>query len=222
MSGGRSPPTVCLDEVGQLAKQRRLRPGPHDLLDDLSALEDGQGRDVQDPVLLRRDRVVVHVQLDDVDLVSVLAGDLLENRRDLAARTAPLGPVVHDDGLLALENLVLEGRVGYCSGCAHGAVFLSISWWPLVARSAVPRPPQVSWSARSASHRSASRAAAQPVPAAVTAWRAGWSTTSPAANTPSIAVRVDGWSTSRYPSGSVGSCPVNSSLCGSWPMATKM
>src|SRR5215470_9886466 len=53
---------------------------------------------------------------------------------------------------------------------------------------------QVSWLA---SQRSASSAAAQPVPAAVTACRYVRSTTSPAAKTPSMAVRVDGWSTSR-------------------------
>src|SRR5215218_2823821 len=42
------------------------------------------------------------------------------------------------------------------------------------------------------SQRSASMAAAHPVPAAVTACRYVWSTTSPAANTPSTLVAVDG------------------------------
>src|SRR3954467_8578429 len=42
-----------------------------------------------------------------------------------------------------------------------------------------------------ASHRSASSAAMQPIPAAVTACRYVWSTTSPAANTPSTFVAVD-------------------------------
>ncbi len=43
----------------------------------------------------------------------------------------------------------------------------------------------------SASHLSASRAAAQPVPAAVMAWRYFWSCTSPAAKIPSILVSWD-------------------------------
>ena len=43
----------------------------------------------------------------------------------------------------------------------------------------------------SASQRSASIAAMQPVPAAVIAWRYTWSCTSPAANTPSTDVRVE-------------------------------
>ena len=54
------------------------------------------------------------------------------------------------------------------------------------------------WSAtceRSASsHRSASMAAIQPVPAAVTAWRYTWSWASPHAKTPGMLVAVDpGW-----------------------------
>ena len=45
-------------------------------------------------------------------------------------------------------------------------------------------------SACSSNHRSASMAAMQPVPAAVTAWRYRWSATSPAAKTPSTVVAV--------------------------------
>ena len=39
---------------------------------------------------------------------------LLEHRRELAARAAPLGPEVDDDGQLvrALDDVALEGRVG--------------------------------------------------------------------------------------------------------------
>src|SRR5205814_5747233 len=43
----------------------------------------------------------------------------------------------------------------------------------------------------SSSQRSASMAARQPSPAAVTAWRYTWSRTSPAANTPGMLVIVD-------------------------------
>ena len=54
------------------------------------------------------------------------------------------------------------------------------------AVSAVP-----AWPSCSASQRSASSAPMQPIPAAVIAWRYVWSTTSPAANTPSMFVRVE-------------------------------
>jgi hypothetical protein len=54
------------------------------------------------------------------------------------------------------------------------------------AASAVAR-----WPSRAASQRSASSAAMQPIPAAVTAWRYVWSTTSPPAKTPSTLVSVE-------------------------------
>src|SRR5216683_6270909 len=83
------------------------------------------------------------------------------------------------------------------------------------------------------SQRSASIEAMHPVPAAVTAWRYMWSTTSPAANTPSTLVRVsygDAGSQSAlrfvpatmYPAGSSSSLPWNSELLGVCPIATKM
>src|SRR6202020_1254631 len=74
-------------------------------------------------------------------------------------------------------------------------------------------------SACSASQRSASIAAGQPLPAAVMACRYTWSTTSRQAKTPSIAVLVDRPLTSRDPSWVMGSWPTNSSLRGEWPIA---
>src|ERR1700730_1073121 len=148
-----------LDEVGDLAEQGGLRLGPDHLLDDLATGEDVQGRDEHDPVLLRRLRVLFDVELDHVDLVGVLLGDLLKHRGDLAARSTPLRPVVHDDRLLVLQYIDLEAVIGHDLGCAHGGCFLSSL---RVVRF------RDSWSV---SQRSASRAAAQPVPAAVTAWR---------------------------------------------------
>ena len=75
-------PRTGSDEVRELAEQGRLRPGADDLLHDLASLEHAQRGDVHDPVPLGGDRILVDVQLDHVDLVGVLAGDLLENRRD--------------------------------------------------------------------------------------------------------------------------------------------
>src|SRR6266567_7483147 len=114
------------DELGQLAQQRGLRLRADDLLDDLSAGEHAERRDIHDPVSLRDHRVLVDVQLDDVDLVGVLPGDFLQNRRDLPTGTAPLGPVVHDDWLLVLQYIELEALVGHLLGCAHNAHFLSL------------------------------------------------------------------------------------------------
>ena len=41
----------------------------------------------------------------------VLRGDLLEDGSDHLARTAPLSPVVHEDGFRGTENLGFEGLV---------------------------------------------------------------------------------------------------------------
>src|SRR5690606_2200880 len=93
--------------------ERGLRLGAHDLLDDLTVLVDVHRRDLHDAVLLRHLRVLVDVELDDVDLVAVLLGDLLEDRRDHAARAAPLGPEVHEHGLVVLQDFRLEVGVGH-------------------------------------------------------------------------------------------------------------
>src|SRR6202035_5915927 len=101
------------------------------------------------------------------------------------ARAAPRGPVVFYDRLAVVQDLGLEGSVGYGLGSTHGDGTLPVRSLDCYARSC------------SASHRSASIAAEQPVPAAVMACRYTWSTTSPQAKTPSIAVRVVRPSTSR-------------------------
>src|SRR5207249_6651812 len=163
-----------------------------------------------------------------VDLARVLGGYLLEHRGGHAARAAPFGPVIHNDRLVALQDLHLEGLVRHDLGRAHyDHTPLTCDEYSCTGRAVscvlykfASCKDQLSQCSLLASQRSASRAAAQPVPAAVTACRYVRSTTSPAAKTPSRAVRVDGWSTSRYPSGSVASCPANRSERGSCPMAT--
>src|SRR3984885_10976093 len=75
--------------------------------------------------------------------------------------------------------------------------------------------------ARSARKRSASRAAMQPRPAAVTACRQVSSATSPAANTPGTEVAVEFGATSTYPDGLSLIWPWISSVAGAWPIAMK-
>src|SRR5258708_10707439 len=59
----------------------------------LAVLEQHQGRDRHDAVFGRGLRVLVHIELDDLDLaVERTVGDLLERRRDPPARAAPFGP----------------------------------------------------------------------------------------------------------------------------------
>src|SRR5262249_26668777 len=112
-------PNAVSDDPGELAEQRCLRLGTNDLLDDLAVLENAHGRDGHDLVPLRDRRVLVDVQLDYVDLVGVLAGDLLENRGDHPAGPAPFGPVVNDDRLAVLQDLRVKGLFGNALGRPH-------------------------------------------------------------------------------------------------------
>src|SRR5208283_4357334 len=119
LEGSKVRTAVTLDVFGQLTKQGRLGLGPDDLLDDLAAGEHVHGRNGHDAVTLGYGGVLVDVELDDVDLVRVLGGDLLKHRGDHAARAAPFGPVIHDDRLVALQDLHLEGLVRHDLGRAH-------------------------------------------------------------------------------------------------------
>ena len=99
--------------------QLLLRRGADLARGELAVLEQHQRRDRHDAVLRRGARVLVDVELDDLDLVAHRAGDLLERRRDHAARAAPLGPEVDHDRAGRLEHLGLESRVGNLAN-GHG------------------------------------------------------------------------------------------------------
>src|SRR5206468_5044199 len=62
--------------------------------------------------------VLVHVELADSQLAGVIAGDLLEHRRDHLARPAPLRPEVDEDGLGGPLDLLVRRAV--CQRHDHG------------------------------------------------------------------------------------------------------
>ena len=72
------------------------------------------------PYRMRELLVLVDVHLHELEVP--LLGDPLEHGIDRVARPAPLGPEVDEHGLGGLEDLGLEGGVGYV-GC-H--LFLSL------------------------------------------------------------------------------------------------
>src|SRR5689334_10299052 len=95
-----------------LLDEAALRHSADDLVDGLAALEQDQSRDRHHLVARGRVLVVVDVELDDAKVV-VFVGDLLEARRDHAARAAPRRPEVDEHGLVVLQNLGLKVVVGY-------------------------------------------------------------------------------------------------------------
>ena len=54
----------------------------------------------------------VHVDLADLDLALVFAGEFIEQRRDHLARTAPFGPEIHQHGRGGLQDLLLKIILG--------------------------------------------------------------------------------------------------------------
>ena len=105
----------ALDVLGD----HRLGPRADDGLHQLAARVEVQRRDRHDAVVARDLRVLVGVDLDDLDAARVLRRELLEHGGDHAARAAPGRPEVDDDGDLRLEDLGLEGGVGDGGGGAH-------------------------------------------------------------------------------------------------------
>src|SRR6266851_7527506 len=101
-----------LDEVGELAEQGRLRFSPDDLLDDLAAREQVDGRDRHDSVLDHRLRILVGVDLDDVHAARVLGRDRVEHRADLSAGAAPRRPVLDDHRPGAGQHIGIEDLIG--------------------------------------------------------------------------------------------------------------
>src|SRR5919107_174855 len=109
------------DVLGQLPHDDWLGPGTGDRLDQLALDVDVERRQAGDAVPGRDGRVLVGVDLDDVDLVGVLAGQLVQDRRHGLARLAPGRPEVDHDRLVAGEDVGVEAVVGDAAGGAHGA-----------------------------------------------------------------------------------------------------
>src|SRR6185436_15506533 len=74
--------------------EARLRLDAYKAIDDLAAFEDHERRDAAHAVVLGGAGSVVDVEFDDLCTASVLAGELLNHRGDLAAGTAPRSPKI--------------------------------------------------------------------------------------------------------------------------------
>src|ERR1700730_4662996 len=105
----------CRDSLSQVAVQKCRKLGfgyGADLLRlDRAVLEENQRRDAADTELGRCLRVLVDVDLGDLDAIVVLAGDLIEDRGDHLARTTPLGPEVQQHRLGGLQDVLRKSGV---------------------------------------------------------------------------------------------------------------
>ena len=89
------------DELVEEALDLRRRDRAGELGDDLAVAKRLHRRDPPDAEARREALVGVDVDLRQLDLAVALADRGLERRAELAARAAPLGPEVDDDGQLA-------------------------------------------------------------------------------------------------------------------------
>src|SRR2546423_12561541 len=112
---GRSTPgastTEALEGLLQELRDVGLRVGADEAAHRLTALEEDQGRDAAHAELRGVLLVAVGVDLVELDLAGVLAGELLDDRRNRFAGLAPGRPEIDEDRLVRLENLLLEGGI---------------------------------------------------------------------------------------------------------------
>ena len=103
--------------------------GSDDLLGHLSALKNEEGGDTADIEFPGSIDVLIDVELYDLQLARIFAGDLFHRRRKHVARAAPVRPKINHDGLrfARLDHVVLKVCVIYCLNvvchclplCAH-------------------------------------------------------------------------------------------------------
>src|SRR3954471_23590453 len=133
----------CLDIAVKKCRQLRLRERTDARGLDIAVLEEHQRRDAADAELRRHHLVLVDVDLGDLQASAVLAGHLVQDRRDGLARSAPFGPVVHQHGGIGLQHFGLERVVGNMAyrGTAHGSFRGGLAEPPLWGRhSRFPSP----------------------------------------------------------------------------------
>src|SRR4051794_26491541 len=95
-------------QVGlQLLKELPLALGADDPVLGFTILEQNQRGDAHDLEPASDLEVLVDVDLANTELALVVAGDLLEDRSDHLARTAPFGPEVHEHRLTGALDLLV-------------------------------------------------------------------------------------------------------------------
>src|SRR5690625_3257840 len=111
-----------VDEGGQLALGNGADLGGL----GLAALEQNQRGNAADAVLGRALAVGVDIHLADLDLACVVPGNFVEDGRNHLAGPAPLGPEVHQYGLVGLQYFGFKAGVGDVD---NGVAHLGSPWW---------------------------------------------------------------------------------------------
>src|SRR5690606_16112500 len=83
-----------------------------------AALEQDHGRDGADAILAGGTRVLIDIELDDLDLAGQFGRELAEHGRNCAPWPAPLSPAAPTDGLVGVEDFLAKIGIGNMS--SHG------------------------------------------------------------------------------------------------------
>src|SRR5258708_12641080 len=83
------------------------------LINGLPALKHHQKRNAVRSVLRGKLRILVHVQLGDLQPSRVLVRELFQRRRNHATWPAPYGPKINEHGLVAVQHLLVKIRLIY-------------------------------------------------------------------------------------------------------------
>ena len=90
----------------------------------LAALEDHQGRNAADAVLVGHVGVFVGVELEHLDLAVKFLGNFLDDRSHHPAGTTPGRPEIDQHRNVALEDVLVKGSVSDSSGARHQRVLI--------------------------------------------------------------------------------------------------
>ncbi len=104
-----SPSQIAINESRQLGLGNRTNLGRL----NVAALEQHQGRNAADTKFRRRIGVLIDVQLRHLEAAVILIGDLVQDRCNHLARTAPVGPVIHQHRPVGLDYFLFKGVVGH-------------------------------------------------------------------------------------------------------------
>ncbi len=98
-----------VDQVNELGLSDRTG----NLVDNVSTLEQNQGRDGPDTEFTWCGRIVIHIHFGDLDLTVKLLGQFINDRPDGLARATPGGPEVNQAGQGVADHGGVEITITY-------------------------------------------------------------------------------------------------------------
>src|SRR2546425_6152528 len=117
----------------QYALQGGLCNRTDDPIDDPALLDEQDRRDRPDAIPSRKPGVLVDVELHQRHPAFRGRGQLLEDRRDRSARTAPLSPEVHHHETLVRDQRLVEVLLGQVDRLGRSVIPASIHRGPLLS-----------------------------------------------------------------------------------------